>query len=104
MSRRAEKGVIAPRADPAHLLLAGEPQPRPSRLLTTTPPNNKPQRSQTLCDYTETLNPAVALATRMDGTLAGPADFLDDNSLEAQVARMRADAARLPVDHRRGTR
>ncbi len=34
----------------------------------------------------------------MDDTLPGPADFLDDNSPEAQVARMRADAARLPVD------
>ncbi len=34
----------------------------------------------------------------MDHTLAGTADFSDDDSPEAQVARMRADAARLVVD------
>ncbi len=50
-------------------------------------------------DFATTPNAAVAaLATRMDDALAGAADFLDDNSPEAQVARLRAEAARLPVD------
>jgi hypothetical protein len=51
-----------------------------------------------LCDFTTTLNTTAALATRMDDTLAGAADFPDANSPEAQDARAQAYADRLVID------